>query len=159
MPDQLMAVIYTRGDPEAQSDPLSALYGAVYTLKFSRKRGESDFKVGPLRARWPDAHLLPRDQWLGIWGLPIPDDVKSLPRKTLGFDVQIERWSYGEVAQILHTGTFEDERPAVLRLHEFIAESGYEITGVHEEEYLTSHRAKVQRTVIRYPVQKKGGTS
>ena len=46
LPDQLVAVIYTRGDPNEQSDPLAALYGTVYTLKFGRKKTEADFKVG-----------------------------------------------------------------------------------------------------------------
>jgi hypothetical protein len=156
LPDQLMAVIYTRGDPNEQSDPLSALYGTVYSLKFARTQQGRDFEIGPLRARWPDAHLLPKDQWLGIWGLPIPDDVESPPQKTPGFDVRIERWSYGEVAQILHIGSYADEEPVVRRLHDFIEASGYDITGVHEEEYLTSSDAKVEQTIIRYPVQPKG---
>ena len=158
LPDQLVAVIYTRGDPNEQSDPLAALYGTVYTLKFGRKKTEADFKVGPLRARWPGAHLLPKEEWLGIWALPIPEDVTSLPRKTPGFDVKIERWSYGSVAQILHTGSYLNESSDVQRLHEFIEASGYEITGAHEEEYLTSPKAKTQKTMIRYPVTKRVAT-
>lgn len=156
LPDQLMAVVYTRGDPQQQVDSLSALYGSVYTLKFARQKNGHDFTVGPLRARWPDAHLLPKDEWLGIWGLPIPDDVTSLPQKTPGFAVRIERWSYGEVAQILYRGDMMHEQRVVHLLHQFIDKSGYEITGVHEEEYLTSPKAKVQRTIIRYPVRKQG---
>jgi len=41
------------------------------------------------------------------------------------------------------------------RLYRFIEESGYEITGVHEEEYVTSPDAKVPKTIIRYRVKKK----
>lgn len=40
------------------------------------------------------------------------------------------------------------------RLHEYITESGYEIAGTHEEEYLTRMDAKVQKRLIRYPVRK-----
>ncbi len=156
LPDQCMAVIYTRGDPNQQQDALAALTGTVYTLKFARKNDGHDFEVGPLRARWPDAHLLAKDEWLGIWALPIPDDVESLPRTTPGFDVKIERWSYGTVAQVLHTGSYTDEEPVVVALHAFIEEAGYEITGVHEEEYLTTPGDEVQKTIIRYPVQRKG---
>ncbi len=154
LPAQRMAVIYTRGDPHQQQDALAALHGAVYTLKFARKNEGHDFEVGPLRARWPDAHLLAKDEWLGIWGLPIPDDVESVPRETPGFDVKVERWSYGTVAQVVHTGSYTEEEPVVAALHAFIEESGYEITGVHEEEYLTSPQAKEQKTIIRYPVQR-----
>jgi hypothetical protein len=45
--------------------------------------------------------------------------------------------------------------PTVERLHKFIADSGYEVTGVHEEEYLTKPDAKVVKTIIRYEVRKK----
>jgi len=44
------------------------------------KKKEVVFKVGKLRARWPDAHLVPDDQWTGIWGLPVPEDTASLPK-------------------------------------------------------------------------------
>ena len=40
-------------------------------------------------------------------------------------------------------------------LHKFIEDSGCEIAGVHEEEYLTRPDAKVVKTIIRYPVKKK----
>ena len=36
---------------------------------------------------------------------------------------------------------------------EFIAASGYEIAGPHEEEYLTQPDAKQMKTIIRYPVR------
>ena len=78
-----------------------------------------------------------------------------MPRETPGFDVKVERWSYGTVAQVVHTGSYTEEEPVVAALHAFIEESGYEITGVHEEEYLTSPQAKEQKTIIRYPVQRK----
>jgi len=38
------------------------------------------------------------------------------------------------------------------RLHNFIAQNGYKINGVHEEEYLTQPTSKVVKTIIRYPV-------
>jgi len=59
------------------------------------------------------------------------------------------------VAQILHIGPYSEEGATVERLHKFIADSGYEIAGVHEEEYLTKPEAKVQKTIIRYPIKKK----
>jgi len=43
----------------------------------------------------------------------------------------------------------------VERLHKFIEDSGYEIVGAHEEEYLTTPDAKVPKPIIRYPVKKK----
>jgi len=156
MPAQNMAVVYSKGDPnEVGAQVMPALYGSVYKLKFDLKKRGIDFKVGVLRARWPDAHILPKDEWTGIWGLPIPDDVTVLPQKVSGIEVKREVWQYGTVAQILHIGPFGAEMPAIQRLHDFIAESGYEIVGVHEEEYLTTPKAKVQKTLIRYPIRKK----
>lgn len=157
MPAQTMAVVVTKGDPNVVGETvLPALYGAVYTLKFQlKKSGKEDFKVSGLRARWPDAHLLPKDQWTGLWALPIPDGTTEIPKKVPEPDVKIEVWEYGTVAEILHIGPYSEEGPTVEKLHKFIAESGYEIAGGHEEEYLTRPDAKVVKTVIRYPVRRK----
>jgi hypothetical protein len=154
MPAQTMAMIVTHGDPNTVGGPaFKALYGAVYSLKFALKKAGRVFQVAPLRARWPDAHLVPKDQWEGDWGLPIPDDTTALVQKVPGDEVRIERWEYGLVAQILHTGPFSTEGPTIQRLHDFIAAQGYEIAGAHEEEYLTPLTAKVQKTLIRYPIR------
>jgi hypothetical protein len=160
MKPQKMAVVYTKGDPsKVAEEALPALYGSVYKLKFELKRKGVTFKVGKLRARWPDAHLLPKDQWAGIWGLPVPEDTTSLPQKVPEIEVKVETWNYGTVAQILHVGPYGEEEPSVKRLHDFIFKKGYDIAGVHEEEYLTTPKAKVQKTLIRYPIRKKARSS
>lgn len=156
LPPQTMAVVTTTGDPNmVGKEALGALYGAVYTLKFALKKQEREFKVAALRARWPDAPLLPREQWQGIWALPIPDDTTVLVQKVPGVEVTIARWEYGPVAQILHVGPFSAEGPTIDQLHAFIAEAGYEIAGPHEEEYLTAPTARVQKTIIRYVIREK----
>ena len=157
MPPQKMAVVYGKGAPDKVFPELMpALYGSVYTLKFDfKKKGLPTFKVSGLRSRYPDAHLVPIDEWTHIIGLPIPEDTTSLPQKVAGTEVKIETWEYGTVAQILHLGAYDEEGSTVERLHKFIEDSGYEIAGVHEEEYLTTPDAKVVKTVIRYPVRKK----
>ena len=157
MEPQKMAVVTSKGDPNVVGEKVfPALYGSVYTLKFDlKKQGLETFKVAGLRARWPDAHLLPKDQWTGHWGLPVPNNTEVLPQKSPEAEVKLETWDYGTVAQILHIGAYSEEGPTIEMLHRFITEQGYEIAGVHEEEYLTSPRAKVQKTIIRYPVRKK----
>lgn len=155
MPHQKMAVVYTRGDPnETFPKVMPALYGSAYTLKFDLKKQGIQYKVGKLRGRWPDAHLLPKVQWTGIIGIQVPDDTASLPQKHPETEVKLETWEYGTVVQILHVGPYSEERPTVERLHKFISDSGYVVTGPHEEEYLTSPSAKVIKTIIRYPVRK-----
>jgi len=157
MPPQKMAVVYGKGAPDKVFPELMpALYGSVYTLKFDlKKKGLPTFKVSGLCARYPDAHLVPMDEWTHIIGLPIPEDTTSLPQKVPNTEVKIETWQYGTVAQILHLGPYDQEYTTVERLHKFIEESGYEIAGLHEEEYLTTPDAKVIKTIIRYPVRKK----
>ena len=157
MPPQKMAVVYAKGAPDKVfPEVMPALYGSVYTLKFDlKKKGLPTFKVSGLRARYPDAHLVPKEEWTHIIGLPIPEDTTSLPQKVPGTEVKLETWEYGTAAQILHLGAYDQEGPTVERLHKFIEDSGYEIAGIHEEEYLTTPDAKVPKTLIRYPIKKK----
>jgi len=157
MPSQRMAVVYGKGTPEKVfSQLMPALYGSVYTLKFQLKKEEQPtFKVSGLRARYPDAHLVPMEEWTHVIGLPVPAETTSLPQKVGDIEVRIEEWEYGDVAQILHLGSYDQEEASMERLYRFIEESGYEITGVHEEEYVTSPDAKVPKTIIRYRVKKK----
>ena len=157
MPAQKMAVVRGQGTPdEVFSKVMPALYGSVYTLKFDlKKKGLPTFKVTGLCARYPDAHLKPKEEWTHILGLPVPEDTTSLPQKLPDIEVKVEDWKYGTVAQILHLGPYDQEGPTIERLVKFIGESGYEIAGVHEEEYLTTPDAKVVKTLIRYPVRKR----
>ncbi|MEE9202883.1 MAG: GyrI-like domain-containing protein [Dehalococcoidia bacterium] len=156
MASQKMAVVRGKGAPDKVfPEVMPALYGSVYTLKFDlKKKGMPTFKVSGLRARYPDAHLVPKEEWTHIIGLPIPQDTTSLLQKVPNVEVKVETWEYGTVAQILHLGPYDQEEPTIERLHKFTGESGYEIAGMHEEEYLTRPDAKVPKTLIRYPVRK-----
>lgn len=146
------------GDPNHSEKYLTALFGTAYGTKFKvYKPAGKEMKMGKLIGRWPDAHLKPKDQWTGIWGLPVPDFVKEseLIQKDPELPIKVEVWTYGDVAQILHKGPYTEEGPTISQLHEFIKENGYEIDGnSHEEVYLTSPDAKDQKTVIRYKVKK-----
>ncbi len=158
MPAQKMAAIYARGKPgEVFPRVLPVLYSSVSFLKFDRKKsgGSDAFKIGGLRARYPDAHFTPVEEWTNVIGMPVPEDTTFLPQKVGGAEVKIERWEYGTVAQILHHGSYDNEGNAVERLLRFIIDNGYEIIGVHEEEYVTSPDAKSPRVIIRYRVRKK----
>jgi len=157
MPDQKMAVVRGKGAPDKVFPvTMPALYGAVYTLKFGlKKQGLESFKVGPLRAQYPDAVSKDKKDWAIVMGIPIPDDTKELFQKVPGVPVTIETWKYGTVAQVLHLGAYDQETESIEKLHRFIGDQGYEIAGDHEEEYLTRPDAKVVKTIIRYPVRKK----
>lgn len=157
MPPQKMAIVRGKGSPDEVFPKLTpALYGSAYALKFGlKKKALPTFKVTGLRARYPDALTAPKSEWTHIIGLPIPEDTTSLPQKVPGVEVKIETWQYGTVAQILHLGTYDQEEASIERLLKFIGDSGYEIAGDHEEEYLTSPDAKAPKTIIRYAVTKR----
>ncbi len=158
LPPQTMAVVRSVGDPnEVGEHVFKSLYGAVYGLKFALKKVGVEYKVGPPRARWfggADWRDVPREQWGAAWGIPVPDGTApdSLRQTDPSYPVSVEIWDYGQVAQVLHLGAYADEEPAIERLHAFIAEQGLRIVGPHEEEYLSTRRAKVQKTMIRYQV-------
>lgn len=157
MPSLKMAVVHARGAPDKVfPEFMPALYGSVYTLRFDlKKRGLPVFKVSGLRARYPDAVTVPKEEWTMIIALPVPEGTISLPQKEANIEVKLETWDYGTVAQILHLGAYDREDASIERLHQFIRDSGYEITGPHEEEYLTRPDAKIPKTIIRYQVSRK----
>jgi hypothetical protein len=157
MPSQKMAVVQGKGSPDKVFAKIfPALFGSVYTLKFGlKKQGVESFKVSCPRARYPDAHLCPKGEWLIIAGIPIPDNITSLPQKEPGTEVKIETWEYGTVAQILHIGPYDQVKETIDRLQQFITANGYEIAGPHEEEYQSRPDAKVIKTLIRYQVRRK----
>ncbi|MFC1870424.1 GyrI-like domain-containing protein [Chloroflexota bacterium] len=156
IPAQKMAVVSARGAPDKVfAEVLPVLYGSVYAFKFDlKKKGLPAFKVSGLRTRYPDAHLVAKEQWTEIIGLPVPEDTTFLPQKAAGIEVKVDTWEYGTIAQILHLGPYDQEHATIERLHRFIADNGYEIAGPHEEEYLTRPDAKVPKTLIRYPIKK-----
>jgi hypothetical protein len=146
------------GDPNHSEKYFKALYGTAYTTKFKVYKPQGkEMKFGKLIGRWPDAHLKPKDQWTGIWGLPVPDFVAQadLIQKDPSLPVSVEVWKYDTVAQILHKGPYAEEGPTITTLHKFIADNGYVFDGSpHEEVYLTSPKAKDQKTLIRYKIKK-----
>jgi hypothetical protein len=158
MPSTLMAVVRTVGDPtDVAAHVFPALFGAAYGLKFALKKQGVDYKVTAPRARWfggPDWVNIPREEWRAAWAIPVPDGTTNVPQKDPATPVVLETWEYGDVAQILHVGTYADETPTILSLHAFITEQGYEIAGPHEEEYRSRPEAKDPKTVIRYQVRR-----
>jgi effector-binding domain-containing protein len=84
-----------------------------------------------------EAELKARE-WKGSVAIPIPEDVAVPAQSPIagGLVAAEGTWEYGETAEILHLGSYADERPTIERLYKFIADSGYEMIGDHEEEYL-----------------------
>jgi len=133
--DQKMLVVEIKGDPNlVAGKAFSALYATYYKLKDNPK----SFHLAP-RARWPLSSNLPKDQWLGRYALPISETAKfpaDFKQSDPSMKVEVQNWEYGNVAEILHIGPYDKEKPAIERLHNFIKKKGYRIIGEHEEEYL-----------------------
>jgi len=157
MPMQKVIVVEATGNPEEISGTaIKLLYSLYYKID-----GIPKFQSPPPapRARWP----LPANtsKMIGRFALPVPDNVTALPRfePPDKITVKLDDWEYGEVAQILHVGPYDDEKRTVERLQSYVKDLGYAIAGAHEEEYLRGPtmfgkgNPEKYYTLIRYPVQ------
>lgn len=168
-------MIQGRGDPGKGSEfqkAIQALYGLIYTMKFSGKTGsrQREMPVLPMDALWWMAGRkgfpanAPRSTWRWQAMLAMPGFVTEamlararkdvLAKKPLPAlrRVRLVRWKEGLCAQVLHVGPYAAERPTIKRLHEFIREQGYRPTGRHHEIYLSDPRQttlKNLKTILR----------
>ncbi|NTU69399.1 hypothetical protein HGB13_01025 [bacterium] len=154
--------VVSLGDPnKVMESYMKALYGTAYSTKMKvYKPLGKIMSIGTLSAFWPDAHLKPKNEWTGIWNIEVPDWVKhkDLLQKDPKIEIKVEKLIGGDGAQILHLGAYSEEGPTIKTLHDFIEKefsmNMSDIIGNHEEVYLTTPKAKVQKTLIRYLVKK-----
>jgi effector-binding domain-containing protein len=151
-------VVESVGDPKKMGKPaLSLLFKTYFKIK-DRPKGRA---IGAIRARWPKPPTTPKNEWLGIYALPVLPTATQVPsvKSKAGLRVELREWQYGAVAEILHVGPYIREKATVDKLKQFITQSGYEICGAHEEEYLKgpgffSRNPENYLTIIRYQVRK-----
>ncbi len=155
---QKMLVYEAVGNP---NETVGNTFGALFSTFFKLKKDHDMDMAAPL-ARWPKTPDTPMDEWIGIYAMPVAESVVEIPSKALSEHpaLKLETWQYGLVAEILHKGSYASEGPTVEKLHQFISDSGYEISGLHEEEYLKGPgmfgpgNPDKYYTIIRYPVAK-----
>jgi hypothetical protein len=158
-PAQRVIVSEVLGDPNnTGKSAIKALFMTYFQLKGKVKT--MPMAISP-RARWPKGFDVPKDQWVAMWALPVPDSVTELPSPKKDMPVvRLDTWQYGTTAEILHVGSYSEETPAIEKLKKFITDNGYIISGDHEEEYLigpgmfSKGDPKKYYTIIRYSVQK-----
>ena len=156
MPAQKMISVEIKGDPNTSS---AVAFKELYATYYKLKRNTKGLTMVAPRARWSGPFDAPKKDWVGIYGIPIPDSVEKLPDNP--GNVKLDIWQYGEVAEILYVGPYSEEKATIEKLIGFIHSNGYEIAGAHEEEYLKGPgmffkgNPKDYYTVIRYPVKKK----
>jgi len=160
MGPQRVLQVRAKGNPnEVGKQAFGLLMKTYFGLKGVPKGGPS-FK--PPRARWPVQAGIPMEEWEGLYAMPVPETLTEIGVGSAagGLSVELATWEYGEVAQILHVGRYNAEIPTVEILQGFIRSQGYEIEGLHEEEYLKGPgflfpgNPDKYLTVIRYRVKK-----
>jgi hypothetical protein len=177
VPPQRFLAVDGAGDPNtapAYAAAVEALYAVAYTVRFTSKRAGRDLVVAPLEGLWyaDDASVFSaRNKAAWSWTMLIsqPDWVsdalidesiaaarrkKMLPTIDL---VGLELLDEGLCAQLLHVGSYDDETPALARLHrEVLPSRGLRERGRHHEVYLGDPRRTAPanlKTVVRQPVQ------
>jgi hypothetical protein len=163
LPDQKMLVVQGKGDPSAVA---GEAFGLLFKTYFKLKGVPKGPKQPAPRARWLLSLNAPKEQWVGEYAMPVPEDVsladilrKTNPSSRRAF---LKTWEYGQVAEILHVGPYGDEEPTIRKLLQFVKDSGHQTMGEHEEEYLKgpgmfwAGDPKKYLTIIRYRLKKAG---
>jgi hypothetical protein len=168
------------GDPaisQDYKDALEALYAVSYSLKFMVKKGKLavDYGVLPLEGLWWADDLNSfvngnRDVWKWTAMILQPkfiteqmflDAVAQVKKKKNLPDLSKMRFGIfheGLSAQIMHIGPYSTEKANIEKIHAFIKENGYVVTGKHHEIYLSDPRKAAPeklKTIIRQPMRKK----
>jgi hypothetical protein len=163
--------------PETFAPRLPGLYTAAWSLRFALKARGVLTKVGPLEGQWwtsdgttalGDILDDTRSGWRWTLLIVLPDEAApaeldaalAAGRAKLAppYDasLRIDRLDEGSVAQLLHVGSYADERPSIERLHAAVAAAGLRLHGRHHEIYLGDpSRAAPERlrTIVRHPVR------
>jgi hypothetical protein len=178
VPEMNFLMLDGTGDPntaQEYKDAVESIYAVSYTLKFMFKRGTSaiDYGVMPLEGLWWTDDMsqfseLNKDIWKFTSMIMQPRYVdrdmfdeafeqvkkeRSLPALS---KISFASFHEGLAAQIMYIGQYSAEGPTIKRLHGYIAENGYELTGKHHEIYLGDPRRSAPeklKTIIRQPMK------
>ena len=146
----------------------SALFKAYFGLAGSprgpaMKPPKARYEMKAVGGEAADRRLeaLKAHPWTGSVAIPIPETLAVAERgpEASGMVARAATWEYGEVAEILHLGSYDTEPPTIKKLEDFIDSRGYRSVGDHEEEYLKGPgmprvSPKDYWTIIRYRVEK-----
>ncbi len=168
-----------QGNPNTSPEyarAVEALYALAYALKFKIKKGKTglDYAVMPLEGLWwvddmSHFSLDNKEAWKWTMLIMQPEPVTAaLFMETIGEveqkkglpalrKLRFESYREGDAAQIMHIGPYAEELPTVTKIHAFIRQSGYELSGKHHEIYLGDPRKTAPgrlHTVVRQPFKK-----
>lgn len=176
IPSRKYLMIDGAGDPNTAAeyrDAVEALYPIAYGLRAAVKSATGDaYVVMPLEGLWWTEDMArfsveDKSDWLWTAMICVPEAVTDdmaaavIPTVTAkkhlyaGPKARVETFVEGKAAQVLHVGPYTAEAPTIAALHEFIADSGFDLAGRHHEIYLSDPRkvdAEKLRTIIRQPI-------
>jgi hypothetical protein len=178
VPQMNFLMIDGRGDPNTSQEfqeAVEALFGVSYTAKFMVKKGEItvDYSVMPLEGLWwmddmAEFSIERKHEWKWTAMIMQPEYVSADLLQTAMAQVEkkknpaalsklrFESYHEGEAAQILHIGPFAEEGPTIAKIHQFIEDNGYALSGKHHEIYLSDFRRAAPeklKTIIRQPLK------
>ncbi len=176
VPDQTFLAVDGHGDPNtspAYAEAVEALYTLSYAVRAAAKAELGRIHtVAPLEGFWSAEDprvFVTGDKSAWDWTMAIsqpawitPDLVETGRARARGKSlraldlVRLEACAEGSSAQLLHIGPYDDEAPALARLHgDYLPAHGLTFNGRHHEIYLSDPRrtaAAKLRTVLRQPV-------
>lgn len=114
-----------------------AAFGLLFQLYYSSPSTPKGPMPPVVRARWPSPEGTPRDQWVGLYALPAPDQMEVPPHQAPpGIEAVVTTWEYEDIVEVLYVGPYDREQPTLDALREFAVSNGYEVIEGHEEEYI-----------------------
>lgn len=167
------------GDPNTSqlyTDAIQTLYSLAYTLKFHLKQTAGlDYTVMGLEGLWwvpnmADFSLEHKEDWLWTAMILQPDFItpelveeakrqcSARGKAPLADRTRLETFTEGLSVQIMYYGSYADEGPTILKMHEYIHSNGLQPNGKHHEIYLSDPRRVAPekcKTIIRQPVKKR----
>ena len=178
VPEMNFLMVDGSGDPNTAkeyTDAIQALYTVSYTLKFMVKRGEAaiDYGVMPLEGLWwvDDMNQFREDKknewkWTAmimqpeyitrdLFDLALKEAKKKKDLPALS-KLRFSSFSEGPASQIMYYGPYSNEGPTIKRLHKYIEQNGYALSGKHHEIYLSDPRRSAPeklKTIIRQPMK------
>jgi hypothetical protein len=154
-----MLLVEFQGDPRTVG---GMAMGLLFQLYYQMPQTAKGPQQPAPRARWPVSLDRPRAEWIGLYALPVPEEVTVIPSHVApaGATATLTKWEYGTVVEVLHLGPYDQEAGTLQRLKAFARTNGYVITGEHEEEYIRGPTMNgpgdpaTYVTILRYRVTK-----
>ena len=169
-----------KGDPntaQEYKDAVEALFTVSYTLKFMVKKGKIavDYGVLPLEGLWWADNMnafVEGDKGSWKWTAMIMqpkyvtqalfkeavEQVKKKKNPVALPKLRFESFREGLSAQTMYFGPYSGEKATIEKIHAYIKQNGYELSGKHHEIYLSDPRRSAPeklKTIIRQPMTKK----